>query len=232
MTKTFQTTHEANRLPDNAIARILIVDDHPLVRRGLGELIADEPDLDVCGEADDVGEALLRVDADKPDLVIIDISLKTGNGVDLIKRIKARGSDVKMLVSSMHDESLFAERVLRAGALGYVSKDEPPETVIFAVREVLAGRYYLNSQSKDELLRRAVGGRKAFTGTSIENLSDRELEVFELIGQGVTTREIADRLHLSIKTIESHRENIKAKLDLKNAAELSRHAVGWIMEKS
>ena len=218
-------------LPANSTqARILIVDDHPLVRRGLGQLIADEPDLEVCGEAEDVSEALRQVNDVSPDLVIVDISLKSGNGVDLIKRIKARDEGVKMLVSSMHDESLFAQRVLRAGAMGYISKHEAPETVIHAIRQVLAGGFYLNSQSKDDMLRSVVSGRQTRAGVSIEDLSDRELEVFELIGHGQTTRQIADRLHLSIKTIESHREKIKSKLNLKNAAELSRHAVQWLME--
>jgi DNA-binding NarL/FixJ family response regulator len=190
--------------------RILIVDDHPIVCRGLRELVADEPDLEVCGEAADVSEALQQLEATRPDVVVVDLSLKGGHGIELIQKIKARSDRVKMLVSSMHDESLFAERVLRAGATGYISKQESPEKIIDALRQVLRG----------EILEE----------NPIQSLSDRELEVFEMIGQGLSTKQIAKRLHLSHKTVETHREKIKAKLNLSNSAELSRRATQWVLE--
>ena len=212
--------------------RILIVDDHALVRRGLVELIEREPDLEVCGEAVDADDALRQVTAARPDLVIIDLSLKSGHGINLIKQIRASHKNVKMLVSSMHDESLFAERAVRAGALGYISKDEPTETVLQAIRHVLRGQLYLSSQMTSNLLGRAVDGKEVTERSPLQCLSDRELEVFQRIGQGQTTRQIAADLDLSVKTIETYREHIKKKLNLKNSAELNRHAVQWVLENS
>jgi DNA-binding NarL/FixJ family response regulator len=212
-------------------ARILIVDDHPVVRRGLAELIADEPDMEVFGEAATGAEALKCLDDLQPDVVIVDISLKDSHGIELIKQIKARDDQVKMLVWSMHDESLYAERALRAGAMGYLNKEEPIDRVIEAIRQVLRGHVHLSSKMVEKLLHRAVSGNEPHERSNIETLSDRELEVFELIGQGLTTREIAKKLHLSIKTIETYRENVKSKLDLKTGGELTRHAVQWALEK-
>ena len=212
-------------------ARILIVDDHPVVRRGLAELIADEPDMEVFGEAATGAEALKCLDDLQPDVVIVDISLKDSHGIELIKQIKARDDQVKMLVWSMHDESLYAERALRAGAMGYLNKEEPIDRVIEAIRQVLRGHVHLSSKMVEKLLHRAVSGSEPHERSNIETLSDRELEVFELIGQGLTTREIAKKLHLSIKTIETYRENVKSKLDLKTGGELTRHAVQWALEK-
>lgn len=212
-------------------ARILIVDDHPVVRRGLAQLIADEPDMEVFGEAATGAEALKCLDDLQPDVVIVDISLKDSHGIELIKQIKARDDQVKMLVWSMHDESLYAERALRAGAMGYLNKEEPIDRVIEAIRQVLRGHVHLSSKMVEKLLHRAVSGSEPHERSNIETLSDRELEVFELIGQGLTTREIAKKLHLSIKTIETYRENVKAKLDLKTGGELTRHAVQWALEK-
>lgn len=214
------------------VARILIVDDHPVVRRGLAELVADEPDLEVCGEAADAPDALRMVDETNPDLIVVDISLKSGHGIDLIKRIKARNDTVKMLVSSMHDETLFAERALRAGAMGYINKEEASDRVIEAIRHVLRGQIYLSSRMTEGLLHGVVAGREAIDHSSLKRLSDRELEVFEMIGRGMTTRQIAETLRRSVKTVETYRENLKAKLGLKNSAELSRHAVQWALERT
>ncbi|HVW02816.1 MAG TPA: response regulator transcription factor, partial [Planctomycetaceae bacterium] len=179
---------EANAaVPTAQSARILIVDDHPVVRRGLAQLIADEPDMEVFGEAATGAEALKALDDLQPDVVIVDISLKDSHGIELIKQIKARDDQVKMLVWSMHDESLYAERALRAGAMGYLNKEEPIDRVIEAIRQVLRGHVHLSSKMVEKLLHRAVSGNEPHERSNIETLSDRELEVFELIGQGLTT---------------------------------------------
>jgi DNA-binding NarL/FixJ family response regulator len=212
--------------------RIVIVDDHPIVRKGLAEMIDEEDDLEVCGEAGDVVEALKVFDTVFPELMIIDISLNGGNGLDLVKQIRSRDNQVKMLVWSMHDESLYAERALHAGAKGFVNKQEPTDTILGAIRRVVDGKVYLSSRMTDRMLRRAVGGDDDVEQNPIEALTDRELEVFEMIGRGMTTREIAEKLHLSIKTIETHRENIKAKLNLDNSARLGRYAAQWVIEDS
>jgi DNA-binding NarL/FixJ family response regulator len=212
-------------------ARILIVDDHPLVRSGLRLLIDCEPDLTVCGEAANVTDAMRLLESQKPDLLIVDLSLKESSGMELIKRIKAKNPDVKMLVSSMFEESLYAERVLSAGALGYVHKQEGMERVIEAIRCVLSGRVWLSTAMSDRMLRRMTASQAAPTQSPVHALSDRELEVFELIGRGRATKDIARQLHLSVKTVESHREKIKAKLGLKSASELNRAAVQWILEQ-
>jgi DNA-binding NarL/FixJ family response regulator len=209
--------------------RVLIVDDHPIVRHGLAELIAHEPDLEVCGEASDTPEALRQVEATQPHVVIVDISLKSGHGIDLIEQVKAKDERIKMLVSSIHDESLFAERALRAGAMGYINKQEATEKVIDAIRQVLRGEIYLSPRMSNRLLHTVVGGER-LDQNPIEGLSNRELEVFEMIGQGLTTKQIAGKLHLSPKTIETHREKIKMKLNLANSTELSHRAVQWVLE--
>jgi DNA-binding NarL/FixJ family response regulator len=209
------------------------VDDHPLVREGLTARINRQADLTVCGEAAEEAEAVERIKAAQPDVVIVDLSLQSGNGLDLIKKITARGGGPKMLVSSMYDETLYAERAVRAGAMGYINKQEMPEKVLEAIRRVLAGRMYLSAQMTERLLKRAVGdtpGKGLTAPSSMERLSDRELEVFRLIGQGKSTSGIAKALHLSVKTVETHRENIKNKLDLANASELAREALIWAME--
>src|SRR5580704_11212632 len=216
---------------DTHRARILIVDDHPLVRSGLRLLIDCEPDLTVCGEAANVTDALRLVESEKPDLLIVDLSLKESSGLELIKRIKSKNADVKMLVSSMFEESLYAERVLSAGALGYVHKQEGMERVIEAIRCVLSGRVWLSTAMSDRMLRRMTASQPVAAESPVHALSDRELEVFEQIGRGRSTKDIARQLHLSIKTVETHREKIKAKLDLKSASELSRAAVQWILEQ-
>jgi DNA-binding NarL/FixJ family response regulator len=211
-------------------ARILIVEDHPVVRRGLVDLINGEPDLHVCGEADDAPAAIQLLGQARPDLVLIDISLKRGNGIDLVKQIKARDSQIKLLVTSVHDESLYAERALRAGAMGYVNKSEPIPTILNAVRQVLRGRIFLSMPMVNRMLQSPAP--ETTQESPISSLSDRELQVFELISRGLTTREIASKLLLSIKTIETHRDHIRMKLKLKNSTELIHHAVQWFLESN
>ena len=210
--------------------RVLLVDDHPLVRRGLAEVIAREPDLETCGEAADVAEAVREVERAKPDVVVVDLTLKSGHGIELIERLKGLDPNVKILVSSMHDEMLFAERVLRAGAMGYISKQEPPETLVQAIRQVLRGELCLSPRMTSRILHRAVGGSLT-SEDPVHGLSNRELEVYEMIGQGLTIQQVAMRLHLSPKTVETHREKIKQKLNLKNSSELNRRAVQWVLER-
>jgi DNA-binding NarL/FixJ family response regulator len=214
--------------PRPARHTVLIVDDHPLVRRGLAELIAEEKDLEVCGEAADAVEAMRLVDQHHPHVVVLDLSLKNSNGFQLIETIKACDAGIRILVSSMHDESLFAERVLRAGGMGYINKQEPIEKVILAIRQILQGDVYLSPRMSNRLLQAAVGA--TLDRNPIETLSNRELEVFQLIGHGLTTKQIAEKLDLSPKTIETHREKIKSKLNLANSIELSRHAVQWVLQ--
>jgi DNA-binding NarL/FixJ family response regulator len=209
--------------------RVLLVDDHPLVRRGIADVIAREDDLEVCGEAADVTEALAALERTAPDLVLVDLTLKSGHGIELIEKIKAQDARIKTLVSSMHDETLFAERVLQAGAMGYLTKQESPETLIGAIRQVLRGEVYLSPRMTSRLLRRVTSGTVS-KDDPIEGFSNREIEVFEMIGQGMTIQQIAARLHWSPKTVETHREKIKQKLNLKNSTELNRRAVQWVLE--
>jgi DNA-binding NarL/FixJ family response regulator len=211
------------------MTRILIVDDHPLVRAGFAQLIGDCPDLEVCGEAGDMAEALKQIDATSPDLAIIDLSLAGGSGLDLIEHIKSRDKKILMLVASMHDETLYAERVLAAGARGYINKQEAQDRIIPAIRQVLGGKVYLSQQMTERLLRGMVdsSGEKR----DIDSLSNRELQVFELIGQGVTTSQMAGQLNLSTKTIETHQAHIKKKLGLGSAHELTQRAIRWVMEQ-
>lgn len=206
---------------------VLLVDDHPIVRQGLMQMINHEKDLVVCGTAEDSFQALDEIAALQPDLVLLDISLKGGNGIELLKNIKVRHPKLLVLILSMHDESLYAVRSLRAGAAGYVMKQEATERVLTAIRHVLNSEIYLSEKMEKKMMQQLVGGRSARTGSPLEDLSDRELEVFGLIGQGRGTRQIAEQLHLSIKTVESHRAHIKEKLNLKNANELIQHAIQW-----
>ena len=224
----FVTSNHSNQ--SRKTVKILIVDDHPLVREGLAARLAQEPDLVVCGEADDVGDALELVKTTQPDVIVVDLSLKSGQGLDLIKKVKARFENTKMLVSSMYDESLYAERALHAGAVGYINKQEVSDKIVEAIRQVMNGKLYLSATMTERLLQRAVGGSPQIARSPMEDLSDRELEVFKLIGAGKTTRHIAGELHISVKTVESHRENLKTKLDLANGTELGRAAVQWVIE--
>jgi DNA-binding NarL/FixJ family response regulator len=195
------------------------------MREGLAQLIQHEKDLQICGQYEDAQSAFESIQKVKPDLAIVDISLKGSSGVDLLKSIKATYPGIYILVLSMHDEGLYAERVLRAGASGYVMKQEAPELVLQAVRKVLQGEIFLSKRMSAKLMNQLIGGRGSQSGSFMERLSDRELEVFGLIGQGRGTRQIAEQLKLSIKTVESHRAHIKEKLHLKNATELVHRAI-------
>lgn len=220
----------ASARPGDRPATILIVDDHPALCDGLGHRISAQPDLSVCGTAADVDEALEMIRDRRPDVAIVDIALKNSDGLDLIKTIKSRRHPVRTLAHSMYEESLYADRCLRAGAMGYVNKEADPNEVINAIREVLAGRVYLSPTMTSTVLSRTVSG----DGGSIDpilSLTDRQLEIFRLIGQGLTAQHIADRLHLSIHTVETHRENIKRKLNVGTVSELTCRAVLWVSEQ-
>ncbi len=213
-----------------APARIMVVDDHPIVRQGLTQLIKDEPDLDIVGAAASHAEALEMMEAHEPDLAILDLSLGKESGLDLLKIMRTRRPSMRVLVLSMHDEAYYADRVLRAGAIGYIMKQEPAENVITAIRQALEGKVYLSEAIASSMLTRLVGRKE--TGVSpIDLLSDRELQVLQLIGKGRGTRQIAEQLHLSIKTVENYREHIKSKLNLRTGPELVRYAVRWEIEQ-
>jgi DNA-binding NarL/FixJ family response regulator len=212
--------------------KVLIVDDHPAVREALAIRISQAPDLEVCGEAQGVADALEVVREKRPDVAIIDIALKKGDGIDLIKRIRARTEDLFILVWSMYDERLYAERALRAGANGYITKEHATDRIVEALREVLSGKVYLSPTMTDALLHRAVGRPKGNAGEgTVETLSDRELEVFRMIGKGLKTNEIAEQLHLSVRTVWTYRDRIREKLDLGDGAALVRYATQWALEK-
>ena len=213
-------------------SRVLIVDDHPLFRDGLRQLIEREPGLSVCGQAADAEEAIRLVQETKPDLVTVDISLGGGSGIDLIKALKAANPELPLLVVSMHDESLYTERSLRAGAMGYVMKHEPPKTVKTAIHRVLAGEMYLSEKMSASLITKLMRGTNGQEESPVSGLSDRELEVFRLLGQGKGRREIARELNLNLTTINSFSSRIKEKLHLKNSAELLLHAIRWVQEQS
>lgn len=219
-----------HRQPRSPI-QILIVDDHPLVREGLALRISLHSDLQVCGEAETEDEAFALVKQMHPDLVLVDISLKSGHGIDLIKRLRSFDPEIKVLVISGFQESLYAERACRAGAMGYLNKQESNEKMIESIRTVLAGEHYLSPEVRRRLLGQALGssGRDR---APMESLTDRELQVFRLIGEGLTTSAIANRLFLSTHTIDTHRENIKRKLAVNTAAKLSQVAVQWLMENA
>lgn len=205
--------------------RVLLVDDHPIVRQGLMLLINAEPDLTVCGEASTAAEAIRMVAQTAPDIAMIDISLEDRSGVELIKDLRAQSPVLPMLALSMHDESLYAERVLRAGGRGYVMKQEATENMLTAIRRVLSGEIYLSPRMSTQLLNQFAATPTGQNVSPLSRLTDREMEVFTMIGRGLSTREIADKLFLSVKTVEAHREHIKEKLSLRSATELIRHAV-------
>jgi len=212
--------------------KILIVDDHPIVRRGLAELINHENDLAVCGHAEDSHEALRAIRELTPNMAVVDISLKETSGMELIKDINAQYPDLPVLALSMHDESLYAERALRAGAKGYIMKQEATENVIVAIRKILSGEIYVSDKMTARMMRKLVAGQTEMSTSPIECLSDRELEVFHLAGKGYGTRQVSERLHLSIKTIETYRARIKEKLNLADATELLQHAIRWVNSSS
>lgn len=208
--------------------RILIVDDHPIFRQGLAQLINQETDLCVCGEADNYQGAMKAVSELKPDMIIVDITLKDMSGIDLIKEIRKANKGMTMLVISMHDESLYAERAFRAGAKGYVMKQEASESIVQAIRQVRSGGIYASPKMTEQILSRFVEGPKELGESPLQTLTDREIEVFQLIGEGLGISEIGLRLHLSVKTIGTYRERIKEKLNLKNSTELLRYALNWV----
>jgi DNA-binding NarL/FixJ family response regulator len=210
--------------------RILIVDDHPLVREGLIGLIGSQSDFQVCGEAAGMDDARRLVESARPDVAIIDLTLSDGSGIELIKEFKERRADLKLLVLSMHEESLFAERALRAGAVGYVHKHEASRTIVQAVRTILAGKLYLSPNMTELVVQRAFITGEDRNRPAVDRLTEREREVFELIGQGLSSRQIAVKLEVSPKTVETHREHIKEKLELATGTELTRYAVQWVLE--
>jgi DNA-binding NarL/FixJ family response regulator len=208
-------------------AKVLLVDDHPLVREWLANLINQQSDLEVCGEADSAPKALQMVGVVNPDVAIVDISMEGGSGLELIKNIKASHPGVMVIVLSMHDEALYGERALRAGARGYIMKREATKRVLEAIRAVLGGKLYLSDKMALLMAEKFVEGRPTTAGSVMEQLSDRELEVFQLLGRGYSTRQIADELHVSFKTVQSFCARIKEKLHFVNGAELLREAVRW-----
>jgi DNA-binding NarL/FixJ family response regulator len=212
--------------------KVLIVDDHPMMREGLAQLIGNDPLLAVCGEAGDAREALEKIASQKPDLVLTDITLPGKNGLELIKDIQALHPGVLVLVISMHDESLYVERVLRAGARGYIMKQEGGKKIALAIRHVLEGQIHVSEKMSSKILEIFSGHRADVATSPVEQLTDREFEVFQLIGQGYETKRLAEKLHLSPKTIEVHRANMKAKLKLNSMAELIRYAVRWIESRN
>jgi DNA-binding NarL/FixJ family response regulator len=209
-------------------ARILLVDDHAVVRFGIAQLINRQPDLIVCGEEEDASNALTAIGRLKPDLVIADISLKDSSGLELMRNVKAQYSKLPVLVVSAHDESIYAEIAFRAGALGYLMKEEALEKVVTAIRRVLGGNIYVSDVLGARMLQQQVLGQSNVNESPVKSLSDREMEVFQLIGRWKKTKEIASELHLSIKTVEYYREQIKRKLNLKSGSELTHYATSWV----
>jgi DNA-binding NarL/FixJ family response regulator len=214
--------------------RILLVDDHPLIRQAVREIIEQEPDLRICGEAGDETAAMQLIKSSQPHLVLLDLSLGDSSGMEFIKWITKNDPATRVLILSMHDEILYAERVIRAGARGYLSKRAAPDVIIAAIRAVLAGDIYLNPAIVGRILQRLAGASRpaAPAGADIDQLSDREMETFELIGTGLGSREIAERLCISIKTVEAYRQRIKEKLGIATGPELARRAVEWVLSKS
>jgi len=221
--------HES-RASQTAPHRVLIVDDHPIVREGLDALISRHHDLEVCGHASNIQEALDLVETTEPDVAIVDLSLTDGNGISFITELKSKKSPVRTLVSSMYDETLYAERSLQAGAMGYVNKQEASSRIIDAIHCVLTGKVYLSERMAERVLHRMVGTGAKTESRSVDMLSNRELEVFELIGNGLSSNEIAEKMHLSVKTIQTYRQRIKEKLMVRNSNELIRMASTWVVQ--
>src|SRR5271168_5038693 len=219
MSSATQVTTQAKR------CRVLLVDDHPIVRQGLALLIDREADLSVCGEAEGAHSAFHAIETLRPDIVVLDISLSGPDGLDVLKEIRMKTGSLPVLILSMHDESIYAERAMRAGANGYIMKQEATEKVLVAIRRILQGEVYLSDRLTNAMLQQYVRGGTGPKSSPLLNLTDRELEVYRLIGAGHGTRQIADELHLSVKTIESYQAHIKEKLALRNARELVQHAI-------
>jgi DNA-binding NarL/FixJ family response regulator len=211
--------------------RVMLVDDHPMVRERLAEIINRELDLTVCAEAEDRHGAIKAVESAKPDLAIIDLALKNSSGLELIKDLHARWPRLVILVVSMHEESLYAERVLRAGAQGYITKQEATRDVLLAIRSVLSGKIYLNEKTASTVIARLTSNPQGAEGAMANLLTDRELQVFELTGNGLSTRAIAEQLHIDVKTVETYRVRIKDKLNLKGSSELLQLAIRWTQNR-
>lgn len=209
-----------------AMTRVFLVEDHPLVRDGLRSRIDRQTDMEVCGEAEDVIEALSAIEDTSPDVAIVDLSLKSGNGLDLITRMSERDLDVRIIVSSMHDEHVYAERVVKAGAMGYVHKQAASTKIVDAIRQVAEGKLYISDEMNDRLMRRAINDEGTITD-SVSLLTNRELQVFERIGAGQTVKEMAQALSLSPKTVETYRDRIRKKLNLDSSTRLMHYAVKW-----
>lgn len=218
------------RAGSTAPKRVLLVDDHELVRTGMTDLIESEPDLTVCGAASDAPEAIRLAEETSPHVAIVDLMLREGSGIELIRQLQALDSTIRVVVCSMHDDKLYAERALRAGAMGYVNKQEPAERILEAIRHVLDDRVFVEPSIADRILRRVARRDDDTPQSAIDSLSDRELEVLQLIGAGLTTRQIAEKLNLSVKTIDTYREHLKVKLDLDSATALVRYAVAWSLD--
>ena len=216
---------KSQRTPRFRKKTVFVVDDHPLLRQGLALMINREQDLTVCGEAEDAHSAMKAIAATRPDILIADISLNGPDGLDLLKNLRSLYPDLPVLILSMHDESIYAERALRARANGYIMKQEATEKVLIALRRILAGDIYLSDRMANKLLHKYISGESAHLNSRLSSLSDRELEVFRLIGEGRGTRQIADTLHLSIKTVETYQAHIKDKLSLRSGRELVQHAI-------
>ncbi len=213
--------------PSGKVRKVVLVDDHPIVREGLAQVIGQKPDLAVCGEADNAADALKVIEATRPDVAVVDLALKDSSGLELIKDIAIRFPKLSVIVLSMRGDSLYVERALRAGARGYVTKEEGTAKVIEGIRKVLEGEIYLSDKMAGKVLKTVFPGRRGSVGLPTERLSDRELAVLEMIGKGKSTREIAESLHVSVKTVETYRERIKDKLKLADAGELLKYAITW-----
>jgi len=207
--------------------KVFVLDDHPIVRAGLTMLINREPDLAVCGDAEEMATALHLIDSLRPDILVVDISLNGPDGLDVLKHVRTKEPTLPVLILSMHDETLYAERALRAGANGYIMKQEATERVLVALRRILNREIYVSDRIANKMLRHFVGGASVSQRSPLEELSDRELEVLRLIGEGHGTREIAEELHLSVKTVETYQCHLKEKLGLKNSRELVQYAIQW-----
>jgi DNA-binding NarL/FixJ family response regulator len=231
MSATYKTQNHTSQNQAVTKKRVLVVDDHPIVRQGLTLLINREPDLVVCGEAEESMGAMHVLASARPDVLIVDISLNGPDGLDLLKNIRTTHPNLPVLILSMHDESIYAERALRAGANGYIMKQEATGKVLVAVRRILNGEIYVSDRIANNMLKHYVTGSGTLRNSSIADLSDRELEVFRLIGEGHGSRQIAEELHLSIKTVESYQAHIKEKLSLRSARELMQHAIQWNMNE-
>lgn len=212
---------------NSAKRTVLVIDDHPLLRQGIAMLINQQSDMQVCGEAEEAHAAMECIEQKKPDIVVLDISLKGPDGLDLLKNIRSTDPDLPVLILSMHDEAIYAERALRARANGYIMKQEATEKVLVAIRRILGGEIYLSENMSRKMLHQYIDGAPPGLQSRIATLSDRELEVFSRIGDGRATREIAEELHLSIKTVETYQAHIKEKLGLRTGRELIQHAIQW-----